>query len=636
MKSKTSFFNKTVFLKNLTRFAPVIGGYTLCLVLGMMMLYQDNRDMGRTFWFASRIAGNLQLMGLVNLLFAPLVAMLLFGDLYNARMCNALHAMPVRRETLFLTNVVSGLLFSMIPTAVMALLSVPLLNATVVTNAWQIALLWYAGTNLQFITFFGVAIFSVFCTGNRFAMAMVYAVLNGGAYILYYIINTLYTPMLFGVVTPDRWARLLTPVASMTNGEYVSVENFSQLSQRFYGRESEMVAAFSVDGGKYTALLVYAAVGIVFTLVGLLLYRKRNLECAGDAIAFPALQPLFQLVCAVVAGTLVVMGVESFFASKIGAGMSMMYLLLFCGGAAGWFGGKMLLKRTTRVFQLRSWVGLGILTAMVAVSLVATRFDVLGIEDRIPDVEDVSSVTLNFDGLELTSEEDIRRITTLHAMALEDRIEDYDNYPLAYILHREEKEKHPVVPEGGFVYGEGGYNADGPMLTVDAITLHYKLKNGRTMTRNYNIWANLEEGKIVSEYASRWEQVWKQARYGYWDDFDPASITTMNIGSVTLHEYQITPELVQSLIAAVKADCDERTMTQRAAYHRGYFLEYDPYSEEYYKAKSLGISLWSNDVHYATGAYLSVFADSAHTLEWMREHDCLTEEVVEEAPIVLN
>lgn len=287
MKSKTSFFNKTVFLKNLTRFAPVIGGYTLCLVLGMMMLYQDNRDMGRTFWFASRIAGNLQLMGLVNLLFAPLVAMLLFGDLYNARMCNALHAMPVRRETLFLTNVVSGLLFSMIPTAVMALLSVPLLNATVVTNAWQIALLWYAGTNLQFITFFGVAIFSVFCTGNRFAMAMVYAVLNGGAYILYYIINTLYTPMLFGVVTPDRWASLLTPVAGMTNGEYVSVEDFSQLSQRFYGRENEMVAAFSVDGGKYTALLVYAAVGIVFTLVGLLLYRKRNLECAGDGHCLP-------------------------------------------------------------------------------------------------------------------------------------------------------------------------------------------------------------------------------------------------------------------------------------------------------------------------------------------------------------
>lgn len=586
MKSKTSFFNKTVFKKNLTRFAPVMAVYTLCLILGMMMLYQNNEEMGRTFWFASRIAGNLQLMGLVNLLFAPLVAMLLFGDLYNSRMCNALHAMPMRRETLFLTNVVSGLLFSMIPTAVMALLSVPLLN--------------------------------------------------GGAFILYYIINTLYTPMLFGVVTPDRWVSLLTPVADMTSGAYVAVEDFHQLSLRFYGRESEMVAAFSVDQGKFTSLLIYAAVGIVFAIVGLLLYRKRNLECAGDAIAFPILQPLFQLVCAVGVGTLVVMGVEAFLAYRIGAGMSMLYLLLFCGGAAGWFGAKMLLKRTTRVFQLRSWVGLGILTAMVAVSLVATRFDVLGIEDRIPDVEDVSSVTLNFDGLELTSEEDIRQITTLHAMALEDRIESYGDYPLAYILHREEKEKHPVMPEGGFVYGEGGYNADGPMLTTDDITIYYKLKNGCTMTRNYNIWANLDEGKIVKEYASRWEQVWKQSRYGYQDGFNPEDITSMNIGDMTLHEYQITPELVESLLAAVKADCDERTMTQRDAYHLGYFWDYDKYNEEYYKTKSLTISLWGENDVYATGAYLSVFADSAHTLEWMREHDCLTEEVVEEAPIVLN
>lgn len=500
MKSKTSFFNKTVFKKNLTRFAPVMAVYTLCLILGMMMLYQNNEEMGRTFWFASRIAGNLQLMGLVNLLFAPLCAMLLFGDLYNSRMCNALHAMPMRRETLFLTNVVSGLLFSMIPTAVMALLSVPLLNATIVENAWQIALLWYVGTNLQFITFFGVAIFSVFCTGNRFAMAVVYAVLNGGAFILYYIINTLYTPMLFGVVTPDGWVNLLTPVANMTNGAYVAVEDFHQLPLRFYGRESEMVAAFSVDGGKFTSLLIYAAVGIVFAIVGLLLYRKRDLECAGDAIAFPILQPLFQLVCSVGIGTLAVMCVESFLGYTVDVTPAMMYLFLFCGGTAGWFGGKMLLKRTTRVFQLRSWIGLGLLTAAVAVTLVATHFDVLGIEDRIPDVEDVSSVTLNFDGLELTSEEDIRRITTLHAMALEDRIESYGDYPLAYILHREEKEKHPVMPEGGFVYGEGGYNADGPMLTTDDITIYYKLKNGCTMTRNYNIWANLDEGKIVKEY----------------------------------------------------------------------------------------------------------------------------------------
>lgn len=636
MKSKTSCFNKTVFRKNMTRFAPVMGAYTLCLILGMVMMYQNNQTMGHTFWFASRMADCISTMGVVNLFAAPLAAMLLFGDLYNSRMCNALHAMPVRRETLFLTNVVSGLLFSLIPTAVMALLAVPLLNATIVENAWQIALLWFVGTNLQFIAFFGIGVFSVFCTGNRFAMAVVYAVLNGGAYVLYYVIDAIYTPMLFGVVTPSRWVVFLTPVANMTSGTYVSVQSFNELSVQFYGREAEMVASFSVDRERFMSLLICAAAGIAFALAGLLLYRKRDLECAGDAVAFPVFQPVFQLVCAVAVGTLGVMGVNSFLAYRIDINTPMIFLILFCGIAVGWFGGKMLLKRTTRVFELRSWVGLGILAVLTAVSLVATHFDVLGIEDRIPDVKDVRSVTLNYDGEELTGEEDIRQMTTLHAMALEDHIEDYGSYPLSYILHREDREKNVAMPEDGFEYGDGGYNEDGSMLDAANITLTYTLKNGHTMTRSYYIWANLEEGKIVNEYESRWEQVWKEARYGYMDALDLNSITEMSIGSVTLRDEQITKELVQSLLDAVKADCDERTMNQDSAYHEGYFLAYSRYDEDYYKTSSLSISLWTDNNVYGTGAFVYVFPDSAHTLDWMREHGFLTEQVVEEDPIVLD
>lgn len=111
----------------------------------------------------------------------------------------------------------------------------------------------------------------------------------------------------------------------------------------------------------------------------------------------------------------------------------------------------------------------------------------------------------------------------------------------------------------------------------------------------------------------------------------------MNIGDMTLHEYQFHAWSWWSLCwPPSRPTGDERTMTQRSAYHLGYFWEYDKYNEEYYKTKSLTISIWGENDVYATGAYLSVFADSAHTLEWMREHDCLTEEVVEEAPIVLN
>lgn len=642
MKSKTSCFEKTIFKKNLTRFAPVMGLYTLCLVLGMVMLYQNNRNMGKSFWFASRMAGNIQIMGFVNLFFAPLVAMLLFGDLYNSRMCNALHAMPVRRETLFVTNVVSGLLFSLIPTAVMALLSLPLLNATVVTNAWQIGLLWFLGANLQFIAFFGIAVFSVFCTGNRFAMAAVYAVLNFGAYILYFIISTIYTPMLFGVVTPSGWANLLTPVAGMTEEACVQVQDYNELCIQFMGREREMVASFSVDGGRLAVLAVWAAVGVVFAAVGLLLYRRRDLECAGDAIAFPVLRPVFQVVCAVAGGALAVLAAGIILSSGGSpSSNALLYFLLFCGIFVGWFGAKMFLARSTRVFGLRSWAGLGILAAVAAVSLLATYFDVLGIENRIPDPEDVQSVTLSSNynyshGVELTQETDINQMTTLHAMALQTHIEDGGSYPLSYILSREEREKNVSMPEEGFYYGDGGYSEDEPALQTDYITLSYKLKNGHTMTRCYYIWANLEQGTIVNEYMSRWEQVWQNARSGYQDTFVPSEVTEIRADGKVLRDDQITPELTQSLLDAVRADCDERTMNQDGGYHCGYFREYDDYDQDYYKDRSVYVSLWAENGNYSTGASFSVFADSVHTVKWLQEHGLLTSEVVPEEPIKLD
>ena len=52
------------------------------------------------------------------------------------------------------------------------------------------------------------------------------------------------------------------------------------------------------------------------------------------------------------------------------------------------------------------------------------------------------------------------------------------------------------MPEGGFVYGEGGYNADGPMLTTDDITIYYKLKNGKYDDLSMNANPSLEIGQV--------------------------------------------------------------------------------------------------------------------------------------------
>ena len=397
MRSRISFFNKTLCRKNLTRFAPVWGIYLICLLTGLGLMYMDADSRIVNFWFASHMAQCIQVMGLVNLFFAPLVALLLFGDLFNSRMCNAIHAMPVRRETLFVTNVVSGLLVSLVPTAVMALLSVPLLMATVVHNAWQIALLWYVAVNLEFVLFYGMAVFCVFCTANRLGFGALYTVLNGGPYLVYAIADMLYTPMLYGVVTPTRLVGWLTPIANMMDKTFVEVSNYQEMLILFDGRMEQAVADFWVDEN-FAGLFVFALVGLAFMALGLLLYRRRDLECAGDAVAVRWMAPVFQVTAAVVGIAGSILCLEMFFYGLMRNSEWVLYGLAFCGMTVGWFAGKMLLERTARVFRLKNWIGLGVMTAVFAVSLTMTHFDVFGIERWIPDAGKVASVTLNASG----------------------------------------------------------------------------------------------------------------------------------------------------------------------------------------------------------------------------------------------
>lgn len=635
MQSKTSFFNKTVFKKNLTRFAPVMVLYTICLILGMTMMYVDGRNSHAlvSFWFAHYMAQCIQVMGMVNLFFAPLVAMLLFGDLYDSRMCNALHAMPMRRETWFVTNILSGLVFSLVPTAIMALLSIPLLMGTVVQNAWQIAILWFIGTNLEFICFFGIAVFSVMCTGNRLSMVLVYAALNGGAYILYFLAKAVLDPMLYGVVTSDQLATLLTPIANMADDTFVEVENFRNLEKLFHEHMEDMTANFWVNGEEYGSLFIMALVGIAFLAVALVLYRKRNLECAGDAVAFKILEPVFQVACAVAASALVLMCVQMFFSYRMAEGV-MMYMFLAAGLIVGWFAGKMFLQRTTRVFGLKNWRGLGILTAVALVTIVLTHFDVFGIVEWIPKAEKVHSVQLYASGstLDLTETDDIQQIIRIQESALETRIEDSGAFPLSYLQPQNEGVAGVSMPDEGFLYGEGGYSVDEPHRYAAQVTIEYTMNSGREVTRSYFIWTDSEAGDIVREYASRWEVVWEYARRGWQDEFDLEEVSQINVSGIERKDMAdlVTKENAESLLAAIRADCDERTMMQHSYYHTdGRFTRYDEEYEQDFKSPSIYISIYTGDGYYETGADFDVYTDSVHTLQWLREHDLLAFEIEE-------
>ena len=111
MKSRTSSFNLTVFKKDLTRFAPAWAVYLIVLMLTLILV----TDAGDTYYRVRNMRDFIIVMGWFNLFYAPVVAQLFFGDLYNPRLCNALHAMPITREGWFATHSAAAFCFSLIP-----------------------------------------------------------------------------------------------------------------------------------------------------------------------------------------------------------------------------------------------------------------------------------------------------------------------------------------------------------------------------------------------------------------------------------------------------------------------------------------------------------------------------------------
>ena len=125
MKSRTSFFNTAVLKKDITRFAPAWGLYlTGMLLLTMTIFMEEDAELARS------IGTTLGLFSLINICYALVCGALLFGDLFNSKLCNALHAMPMRREGWFLTHVTSGLLFSIVPNLLVCLILMPRLGNT--------------------------------------------------------------------------------------------------------------------------------------------------------------------------------------------------------------------------------------------------------------------------------------------------------------------------------------------------------------------------------------------------------------------------------------------------------------------------------------------------------------------------
>jgi len=587
MKSKTSFFNGTVFRKDLTRFAPAWGIYSVILLLAWAVLMAE----ATPYYRASNVADLVGVMAIANLVYAFLNAQLLFGDLFSSRMCNALHAMPMRRECWYATHLVSGIAFSLIPNLAVAALGMATMN---LGKAWAVPLYWLLGSSLQYACFLGMATLCVMLTGNRFAATVVYGLVNFFSMLIFWLADSLYEPLLPGIrIREDFFVRLSPVVNMMAEYDLVDVLRVRIVDEFGYFEDWVITGISLGDGWRW--LWVYALAGAAFLVLGLVLYRRRKLECAGDFMAFRASEPVLLVVYTVTVG-----GIFHLFSDLFSGGLEK-YLFLAVGLAVGYFTGLMLLQRTTRVFRLKTFAGFVVLAAVLGVSLGLTALDPIGITRWVPAQSKVESVTLSnrytYNGysqraMELTRPEDIQAILDAHE----------------YQIGRTTKDE----------FQEFGSNFS---VTV---CLEYTLKNGKTVTRFYDVNTLGDAGKILQPYFSS---------FPYVTEFEESRIPELagrifqiNSEEMYISEKNINETMadiedldVEALLRAIAADCAAGNMAQFGQYHlapneEGY-LDWDrcTYVEiGYYLDES------SDGTH--NYLYLNVYRDAVNTLKWMEDN----------------
>lgn len=525
MKSRMSFFNPTLLRKNTGRFAPLWGCLLgLLLITGPFILLREisarnfsygEASLDTKLAFVREYLADFPKNGVsVGFVMAILCAAMVFKYLHKTRSAYMMHAFPMTRTCHFVTNTVSGLLFYAVPVLAMgaAYQIILLVNGLGASSGllWLGILRWL----LQYLFFYGLAVFCMVLSGRTVIAVLSYIALNFVGYLLPMLVIMECKALFYGLVlTVNRELAALSPLLRLLTFE----QGFGKLC------------------------VIYACVGLALLALGWYHNRVRQVERAGDAMAYGWARVAFRLVftacCAVGIGLILTM----LFTVGSDSG-NLAWLLLIntlIGCFVGWFGSSMMLARTVKVFRKpRIWLGFGVFAAVLTLFILGLRFDILGWQRRVPETNEITSVEISTresglvlgdfnipdDTVRLTDPADFETVRTIHRHALKNRDGSFD----------------------GSTYYSDGVN--------EFLHIRYHLKNGRTLERVYDV-TSLQDAERIGAIYSR-PEVAEQ----YYEKLVPDRIFRATISGDVYYkdddysEHELVCRVPAGLKAAILAD----------------------------------------------------------------------------------
>ena len=400
MKSGTSFFHKGIAANLLKRCWPLWSCYLALLlflvpVQLLVGLHAGNyRGMPVELWLRQQILQTGCAMPAISFVVCVITAMAMFSYLYNTRTCGMMNALPVRRETLFSTVWLSGILPLLAADLLTAILTLTVYAGK--GNAVDL-LTWLGLAAMSNIAFYGFAVFCAMLTGSLYILPLVYAVLGFAAFVFEESVRSLLNAFLYGGNLGGDTFSFLSPLVRIMRRMGVDTQSHDELGRLVWD---------SVTLSGAGTLAAYCAAGLVFSLFALLIYRRRRMETASDTVAVPVLKPIFVYCMAFGTAAVLSAALWSVFLSQSFRGRPaavVLTILLLLGAFIGYFAAHMLIRKTLRVFR-GNWKGFLITAAVCLVFAIGAESDLTGYEKQLPDPAEIESVHLNMNNAAILRE----------------------------------------------------------------------------------------------------------------------------------------------------------------------------------------------------------------------------------------
>jgi len=535
MKSKTSFINPGILRNDFKSLGWICAAYLLGMLLSLplkiLMIHSQmerthiNYDLNiylRIFQFDSP-------MQIILLILVPILAGLwLFRYLQTDKAADMIHALPAKRETLYNTHILAGIIFLGAPLIITALVSWALIVGLGIANVSNMAILSWLGVCLLINLLFFMTSAAV---GTVTGLSTVQGVLS---YIL--------------LILPAGLSILLLHNLKMYAYGF-AYDYYYSTSIMHLSPLLRIVDSLARNPLQTEEVIAYLLVSSGLYWAGRYFYNRRQLETAGNAITFNILRPFFKY--GVTFCSMLLLG--TYFTDTQNT-LAWTIFGYFLGSFLAYFLTEILLNKSLYVFQFKILKGF-LIYALVIIGLIGTlHVDLIGYEKRLPQLSEVESIYMSDNFYFLHAKENPQALGTKQGFSTIEPIPlpiytQEDSIAKIYALHQEIINNRGQAKAISF--------ANGNNIGQERICLAYNLKNGSRIYRQYNIPIREYAGQLKPIYETR---EYKNLHYPIMR-VNPATIKMLEINAIDVNKSVriVDQELIGEGVAALQADVTAQT-----------------------------------------------------------------------------